>query len=89
MTIMCAHCEEPVGHKGNCLMKKPSASDEKGASPDDRHFAVIQVTLYDDARCERVVDSFSVNTWAKNKAFKALKEFFLESVLYTEQELMK
>ena len=62
--------------------KKPSTSDSKGVSSDDRHFVVINVTLYDDARKERVIDTFDVNTWIPDKDFKTLKKFFLTSLIY-------
>ena len=81
---------------GNCP-KRSSASDEKGTSPDDRHFAVIHVVLYDDARRERVLDGFRVTTWISDEQFSILKEFFLETTRHAEileeiemtQELME
>lgn len=72
-----------------------SASDDKSTSPEGRWFAVIEITLYDDARRERVLNRFGVSTWATEEHFAVITEFFLDSVRYAEvleemeTELMK
>lgn len=86
---LCNKCRQPS--------KYPSTSDVQTTSSDDRHFAVIHVVLYDDARRERVLDRFGVNAWVPDSQFRTLKEFFLANVRHTElfegievtQELMK
>lgn len=74
------------GTDDNCTEYVP-AGDSKSTSSDPRQFAVIHVILYDDARKERVVDKFGMNTWITPEQFKVLKEYFLEITM--AQELMK
>ena len=84
----CSRCLRPREHCDCSTDASEGAT--KSTSSDDRHFAVIQITLYDDARRERVLDRFGVNTWIDEERFYILKEFFLETVTVgKEEELMK